>query len=150
MTLIPKVLNPGLPNIQAGFSNQSETDKAVAALRNAGLPDNPPLLLPDKPSIAVLTLPAAHVCCYERVLVSRVPLSQDVLHISLILYRPFFGRQFVDIVDCKIECLDNNKVIASSDVSHFLLQEIAASATTVRSMKVPAAVMTVTDRPRAQ
>jgi adenylate cyclase len=36
------------------FSNQSETEKAVAALRNAGLPDNLPLLLPDKPSIAVL------------------------------------------------------------------------------------------------
>jgi adenylate cyclase len=36
------------------YKNQSDTDRYIAALRKAGLPDTPPLPLPDKPSIAVL------------------------------------------------------------------------------------------------
>jgi len=36
------------------LKNQSELKRYVEALRNAGLPDEPPLPLPDKPSIAVL------------------------------------------------------------------------------------------------
>jgi TolB-like protein/Tfp pilus assembly protein PilF len=38
----------------AAFKDRSEIDKQIAALRKAGLPDKPPLPLPDKPSIAVL------------------------------------------------------------------------------------------------
>ncbi len=36
------------------FKNQADSDRAIAALRKAGLPEPPPLPLPDKPSIAVL------------------------------------------------------------------------------------------------
>jgi len=36
------------------FRDQSQKDKLINALRKAGLPDKPQLLLPDKPSIAVL------------------------------------------------------------------------------------------------
>jgi len=36
------------------FKNKSDTSRFVVALRKAGLPDKPPLPLPDKPSIAVL------------------------------------------------------------------------------------------------
>ena len=36
------------------FKNQSNQKRYIEALRRAGLPDNPPLNLPDKPSIAVL------------------------------------------------------------------------------------------------
>ncbi len=36
------------------FKNQSDTDRFVDTLRKAGLPENPPLSLPTKPSIAVL------------------------------------------------------------------------------------------------
>ncbi|MCG2778214.1 MAG: tetratricopeptide repeat protein [Desulfobacterales bacterium] len=36
------------------FKNQADIDRAIDALRKAGLPENPPLPLPDKPSIAVL------------------------------------------------------------------------------------------------
>jgi adenylate cyclase len=38
----------------AAYKDRSEIDKLIAALRKAGLPDKPPLPLPDKPSIAVL------------------------------------------------------------------------------------------------
>jgi len=38
----------------SGFKDQSEIEKIITALRKAGLPDKPPLPLPDKPSIAVL------------------------------------------------------------------------------------------------
>jgi TolB-like protein/Tfp pilus assembly protein PilF len=36
------------------FKNQADKDRAIEALRKAGLPETPPLPLPDKPSIAVL------------------------------------------------------------------------------------------------
>jgi adenylate cyclase len=36
------------------YKNQSDKDLIVSALRKAGLPESPPLPLPDKPSIAVL------------------------------------------------------------------------------------------------
>jgi adenylate cyclase len=36
------------------YKNQSDTERLVNALRRAGLPETPPLPLPDKPSIAVL------------------------------------------------------------------------------------------------
>jgi adenylate cyclase len=36
------------------YKDRSQQDKIVNAVRNAGLPDKPPLPLPDKPSIAVL------------------------------------------------------------------------------------------------
>jgi TolB-like protein/Flp pilus assembly protein TadD len=36
------------------FKNQADSDRAIEALRKAGLPETPPLPLPDKPSIAVL------------------------------------------------------------------------------------------------
>jgi len=36
------------------YKNQADTDRFFDALRKAGLPDKPPLPLPDKPSIAVL------------------------------------------------------------------------------------------------
>ncbi|MGW8179855.1 MAG: hypothetical protein ACWGQW_14005, partial [bacterium] len=36
------------------YKDQADTDRLVAALRKAGLPETPPLPLPDKPSIAVL------------------------------------------------------------------------------------------------
>jgi adenylate cyclase len=36
------------------FKNKADFERYVAALRKAGLPDKPPLPLPDKPSIAVL------------------------------------------------------------------------------------------------
>jgi adenylate cyclase len=36
------------------YKNKSDIDRYIAALREAGLPDKPPLPLPDKPSIAVL------------------------------------------------------------------------------------------------
>ncbi|MEA3360984.1 MAG: tetratricopeptide repeat protein [Thermodesulfobacteriota bacterium] len=36
------------------FKNQADIDRTIEALRKAGLPDKPPLPLPDKPSIAVL------------------------------------------------------------------------------------------------
>jgi len=36
------------------FKNQADIDRAIDALRKAGLPETPPLPLPDKPSIAVL------------------------------------------------------------------------------------------------
>jgi len=36
------------------FKDKAESDKLTTALLNAGLPENPPLPLPDKPSIAVL------------------------------------------------------------------------------------------------
>ncbi|MFO7737009.1 MAG: tetratricopeptide repeat protein [Desulfatiglandaceae bacterium] len=36
------------------FKNQADDDRAIEALRKAGLPETPPLPLPDKPSIAVL------------------------------------------------------------------------------------------------
>jgi TolB-like protein/Flp pilus assembly protein TadD len=36
------------------FKNQSDTDRQITLLRKAGLPETPPLTLPDKPSIAVL------------------------------------------------------------------------------------------------
>jgi len=36
------------------FKNPTVGDRYIAALRKAGLPENPPLALPDKPSIAVL------------------------------------------------------------------------------------------------
>ena len=39
---------------RAAYKNQADTDRMIAALRKAGLPYNPPLPLPDKPSIAVL------------------------------------------------------------------------------------------------
>jgi adenylate cyclase len=38
----------------SGFRDRTETEKIIAALRKAGLPEKPPLPLPDKPSIAVL------------------------------------------------------------------------------------------------
>ena len=38
----------------AGFRDPAHSERFIAALREAGLPDNPPLPLPDKPSIAVL------------------------------------------------------------------------------------------------
>ena len=38
----------------SAFRDRSETEKQITALRKAGLPDKPPLPLPDKPSIAVL------------------------------------------------------------------------------------------------
>jgi len=37
------------------FKNQADIDRTIKALRKAGLPDKPPLPLPDKPSIAVLS-----------------------------------------------------------------------------------------------
>jgi adenylate cyclase len=37
-----------------GYKDRKETEKIITALRKAGLPDKPPLPLPDKPSIAVL------------------------------------------------------------------------------------------------
>jgi adenylate cyclase len=37
-----------------GYKNQADTDRMIATLRKAGLPEHPPLQLPDKPSIAVL------------------------------------------------------------------------------------------------
>jgi adenylate cyclase len=36
------------------YRNKTDTDRFVAALRKAGIPETPPLPLPDKPSIAVL------------------------------------------------------------------------------------------------
>jgi len=36
------------------FKNQADKERYIGALRKAGLPDKPPLPLPDKPSIAVL------------------------------------------------------------------------------------------------
>jgi adenylate cyclase len=36
------------------YKNQEDIERAISALRKAGLPDKPPLALPDKPSIAVL------------------------------------------------------------------------------------------------
>ena len=36
------------------YKNKADIDRIVGALRKAGLPENPPLPLPDKPSIAVL------------------------------------------------------------------------------------------------
>jgi adenylate cyclase len=36
------------------YKNQSDKDRFISALRQAGLPEHPPLPLPDKPSIAVL------------------------------------------------------------------------------------------------
>jgi adenylate cyclase len=36
------------------YKNKADFDRILVALRKAGLPDNPPLPLPDKPSIAVL------------------------------------------------------------------------------------------------
>jgi len=36
------------------YKDRTETEKIITALRKAGLPDKPPLSLPDKPSIAVL------------------------------------------------------------------------------------------------
>ena len=36
------------------FKNKADKERYMAALRKAGLPENPPLPLPDKPSIAVL------------------------------------------------------------------------------------------------
>lgn len=36
------------------YKNQADKDLVISALRKAGLPDTPPLPLPDKPSIAVL------------------------------------------------------------------------------------------------
>ena len=36
------------------YKNEADKERYIAALRNAGLPENPPLPLPDKPSIAVL------------------------------------------------------------------------------------------------
>ena len=36
------------------YKNQDDKDRFIDALRKAGLPENPPLPLPDKPSIAVL------------------------------------------------------------------------------------------------
>jgi TolB-like protein/Flp pilus assembly protein TadD len=36
------------------YKNKADIERYVAALRNAGLPDQPPLSLPDEPSIAVL------------------------------------------------------------------------------------------------
>ena len=36
------------------FKNEADIERVVAALRKAGLPETPPLPLPDKPSIAVL------------------------------------------------------------------------------------------------
>ena len=36
------------------YKNQADKDRYIGALRKAGLPDKPPLPLPDKPSIAVL------------------------------------------------------------------------------------------------
>jgi adenylate cyclase len=39
---------------QQKYKDQADTDRLVAALRKAGLPETPPLPLPDKPSIAVL------------------------------------------------------------------------------------------------
>ena len=38
----------------SAFRDRSETEKQITALRKAGLPEKPPLPLPDKPSIAVL------------------------------------------------------------------------------------------------
>ena len=39
---------------RAPYKNQTDRDRMIDALRKAGLPDKPPLPLPDKPSIAVL------------------------------------------------------------------------------------------------
>ena len=36
------------------YKNKADKERYIAALRKAGLPDNPPLPIPDKPSIAVL------------------------------------------------------------------------------------------------
>jgi adenylate cyclase len=38
----------------SAYKDRAETDKVINALRKAGLPDKPPLPLPEKPSIAVL------------------------------------------------------------------------------------------------
>jgi TolB-like protein/Tfp pilus assembly protein PilF len=38
----------------SGYKDRTEIEKIITALRKAGLPENPPLALPDKPSIAVL------------------------------------------------------------------------------------------------
>jgi adenylate cyclase len=38
----------------AAYKNKSDLERLIKVLRNAGLPDKPPLPLPDKPSIAVL------------------------------------------------------------------------------------------------
>ena len=38
----------------SAYKDRTETEKQITALRKAGLPDKPPLPLPDKPSIAVL------------------------------------------------------------------------------------------------
>jgi adenylate cyclase len=38
----------------SGYKDRAETDRVINALRKAGIPENPPLTLPDKPSIAVL------------------------------------------------------------------------------------------------
>ena len=39
----------------APFKNQADKEHVIGALRKAGLPEHPPLKLPDKPSIAVLS-----------------------------------------------------------------------------------------------
>jgi len=39
---------------QRNYKNPTVADRFIAALRKAGIPENPPLPLPDKPSIAVL------------------------------------------------------------------------------------------------
>jgi len=36
------------------YKNKADTDRIIDAMRKAGLPEKPPLPLPDKPSIAVL------------------------------------------------------------------------------------------------
>ena len=40
--------------VRHGLKNQADADRLINALRKAGLPEEPPLPLPDKPSIAVL------------------------------------------------------------------------------------------------
>ena len=51
-------INPKLSLVEMAnllnYKNQADNDMYIDALRKAGLPENPPLPLPDKPSIAVL------------------------------------------------------------------------------------------------
>jgi adenylate cyclase len=48
----PKVSLEGAKRIP--YKNKADRDRIIVAMRKAGLPDKPPLPLPDKPSIAVL------------------------------------------------------------------------------------------------
>ncbi|MFC1885615.1 tetratricopeptide repeat protein [Thermodesulfobacteriota bacterium] len=50
----PKFTIKPVAKIAAIFKNQADADRFINAHRKAGLPEHPPLPLPDKPSIAVL------------------------------------------------------------------------------------------------